>query len=262
MRLMIRRDIDWQALHTAYRDAKPFPHVVIDDFFDPALARTLEADVPAVDDPLWMQYSNPIEEKRALNHWDRFPAATYRAFAYLNERFLDPLRALTGIPALSADVGLHGGGWHLHGRGGKLNVHLDYSIHPKLGLERRLNLIVYLTQDWNPAWGGALGLWSHDEKEQSPKGLTKSIECVFNRAVIFDTTMNSWHGLPEPITCPDGVYRKSIAVYYLTPPRASADQRGKALFVPHGDQAKDPEVLELIRRRSDVETAPDTYRSK
>ena len=63
--------------------------------------------------------------------------------------------------------GLHGGGWHLHARGGKLNVHLDYSVHPKLHLERRLNLIVYLAQGWDPAWGGALGLWTHDADRTS-----------------------------------------------------------------------------------------------
>jgi hypothetical protein len=33
---------------------------------------------------------------------------------------------------LVADLGLHGGGLHSHARGGKLNVHLDYDIHPKL----------------------------------------------------------------------------------------------------------------------------------
>jgi hypothetical protein len=38
---MIRRDLDWQALHLAFRDAVPFPHVVVDDFFEPAVAEAL-----------------------------------------------------------------------------------------------------------------------------------------------------------------------------------------------------------------------------
>ena len=29
----------------------------------------------------------------------------------------------------------------MHGTGGNLNVHKDYSVHPKLGLRRKLNLI-------------------------------------------------------------------------------------------------------------------------
>lgn len=258
---MLRADIDWKGLRAAFEQAQPFPHAVIDDFFQRELAEALERDIPPFDDASWWQYSNPIEEKRALNHWDRFPPATYRVFTYLNNEFLADLHALTGIENLRADEGLHGGGWHLHGKGGKLNVHLDYSLHPKLQLERRLNLIVYLTNGWDPAWGGALGLWTHDADNTGPKDLVKTVDCRFNRAVIFDTT-HAWHGLPDPLTCPQGVYRKSIATYYLTPARENASTRGKALFAPHGEQAQDQSVLELIRQRSDVETAPKTYRSK
>jgi len=258
---MLRKDIDWSGLRSAFEQAQPFPHAVIDDFFEREIAEALERDIPPFDDASWWQYSNPIEEKRALNHWDRFPPATYRVFTYLNSEFLANLYRLTGIENLRADEGLHGGGWHLHARGGKLNVHLDYSLHPKLQLERRLNLIVYLTSGWDPSWGGALGLWTHDADNTGPKDLIKAVDCRFNRAVIFDTT-HAWHGLPEPLTCPPGVYRKSIATYYLTAARENASARGKALFAPHGEQVQDESVLELIKQRSDVATAPKTYRPK
>ena len=258
---MIRNDIDWVGLRASFEQAQPFSHVVIDDFFLPEIAEALETDIPPFNHPSWSEYSNPIEEKRALNHWDRFPPTTYRVFSHLNSGFLSSLAELTGMEGLLADPGLHGGGWHLHGRGGKLNVHLDYSVHPKLHLERRLNLIVYLAQGWDPAWGGALGLWTHDEQNEHPGDLVNAVDCRFNRAVIFDTTY-SWHGLPEPLTCPPGVYRKSIATYYLTPVREGASSRGKALFAPHGAQADDEAVLKLIRERARVEMAPKTYRSK
>jgi len=148
---------------------------------------------------------------------------------------------------LYPDFGLHGGGLHIHGSGGKLNTHLDYSIHPKLGLERRLNLIVYLNPDWQESWGGSLGLWRNNKGK--PGKLVKSIAPVFNRAVIFDTT-NAWHGLPEPIACPEGQYRKSLAVYFLCDPRQSAASRSRALFAPTAEQAGDRDVMELIARRS------------
>jgi len=116
----------------------------------------------------------------------------------------------------------------------KLNVHLDCSIHLKLGLERRLNLILYITSGWRPEWGGQLGLWegSRDKMGQ----LCRHVDCLFNRAVIFDTTQNSCHGLPDAIRCPRGVIRKSLAAYYLTAPRSGLAERGKALFAPHGEQ--------------------------
>jgi Rps23 Pro-64 3,4-dihydroxylase Tpa1-like proline 4-hydroxylase len=257
---MIRNDIDWRGLASDYASAQPFPHVVIDDFFDPAIAKALEKDVPDFTDKGWMEYNSAIEKKRALNHWDRFPLTTYRAFSYLNLDFITNLKLLTGINDLCADIGLHGGGWHVHGRGEKLNVHLDYSIHPKMQLERRLNLIVYLTTGWQASWGGGLGLWTHDPERRKPKELVTTMDCAHNRAVIFDTTYNSWHGLPDALQCPEGIYRKSMAVYYLTPRRIGVPDRGKALFAPHQEQENDPKVLDLIRRRANTVDAASAYK--
>lgn len=238
--------------------APPFDHIVIDDFLDPEVAHALEAEYPAWDDKLWWQYDNQIEQKKALNHWDRFPPVTYKVMStFCSPAFVSELEALTGIPGLQIDAGLNGGGWHGHTAGGKLNVHLDYSVHPKLGLERRLNLIVYITAGWDPAWGGQLGLW--EGTSERPTSLGKRVDCIFNRAVLFDTTQDSWHGLPEAITCPPGVIRKSLATYYLTTPRPMASARGKALFAPYGRQAEDPAVLELIRKRCRVDQASEVY---
>jgi hypothetical protein len=259
---ILSSDLDLAALAHAFRAAKPFHHVVIADFFAPAVASRLVEEFPRFDAPLWAQYDNPIEVKKTCNHWDRFPPTTYMVFNYLNSpSFVSQIADLVGCD-LFPDPGLHGGGWHAHGRGGKLNVHLDYSIHPKLGLERRVNLIVYLTPGWKEEWGGALGLWAHNQAANGPGRLAKQVECRFNRAIIFDTSQSSWHGLPEPLTCPEGVTRNSVAVYYVCRPRQSAPDRGKALFHPHGDQANDPAVLELIRLRSQVGSAAAVYRDK
>lgn len=252
--------VNFKDLSSQWGASAPFDHIVIDDFLRPEVAAALEAEYPAWDDKLWWQYDNQIEQKKALNHWDRFPANTYKVMSTFNSpAFVKQLECLTGITGLQIDPGLNGGGWHGHAAGGKLNVHLDYSVHPKLLLERRLNLIVYITAGWDPRWGGGLGLW--EGTAEKPTSLGKKVDCLFNRAVLFDTTQNSWHGLPEPITCPPGMIRKSLAVYYLTEPREAASPRGKALFAPHGAQAEDPDVLKLIQKRSGVESAASVYRS-
>ncbi len=257
----IRPDIDFSALAQDFRGAKPFDHVVIDDFFLPEVAGQLAADFPAFNGEIWHEYRNAIEIKKVSNRWDQFPKLTYAVFHYLNSpEFVAEMAKLPGAK-LFADPGLHGGGWHLHAAGGKLNTHLDYSIHPKLGLERRLNIIIYMTPDWKPEWNGALGLWDHDA-EGNKAALVREVPCVFNRAVIFDTSQHSWHGLPDPVTCPPGVSRNSMAAYYLCEPRAEADSRGRALFAPHGEQEKDPAVLELIRKRSQVNTSAEVYRQQ
>lgn len=225
----------------------PFPHLVLDNFFDDELAHQLASDFPPYDSPVWHTYDNAIEVKKTLNNWHFFTPNLYKFFDDINSRECIRLFERLTHCTLYPDPGLHGAGLHIHGAGGKLNTHLDYSIHPKLGLERRLNLIVYLNPDWQESWGGALGFWRDDNGR--PGELVKSIAPVFNRAVLFDTT-NAWHGLPEPIKCPPGQFRKSVAVYYLCEPREGAADRNRALFAPTEAQAGDREVLELIERRA------------
>lgn len=235
------------AFVTHYND--PFDHWVIDQFQLLDYAKQLSNDFVDYYNKDWFEYNNPLEVKKTCNNWWDFPPTTYKFIEYLNSpKFIKMLEDITGIQSLHADPGLHGAGWHMHGPGGKLNVHLDYSIHPKLNLERKLNLIYYLSEDWEPEWGGNLQLWSGDERKAAKH--IKTVDCFFNRAILFDTTQNSWHGFPDRIQCPDGNYRKSIAMYYLVEPQESArPDRKRALYTPSKEQENDPEVLELIKSR-------------
>lgn len=228
----------------------PFDHLIIDNFFPIEKARQLSQEFLDYDDPKWYCYKNPLENKKSNNNWYDFPPETYKTFSFLNSNeFIKFLSDKTGIEKLYPDLGLHGGGWHIHSRGGKLNVHLDYSIHPKSGLQRKLNLIVYLTEEWKSEWGGGLELWSHNSETKKPFKKEKVIDNVFNRAIIFDTTQNSWHGLPQPLNCPEGIYRKSIAVYYMTDALGEVDQRKRALYAPTEEQLNDQQVLDFIKKR-------------
>ena len=221
-------------------DTQPFWHCVIDDFFEDPIS--LAREFPAKDDPCWFRYDNPLEVKQTCNDWHHFKPETYKAFSnLLSPGFNSMLQRLTGAE-VEPDLGLHGGGLHQHGRGGKLNVHLDYNLHPKLHLQRRLNLIVYLTPGWKPEWGGHLGLY------KDPDTLVKAVEPKFNRAIIFDTR-GSWHGLPAPLTCPEDVTRNSFAIYYLCEP-TTTDSRSRALFAPTAEQKGNTDVDKLIRQRS------------
>lgn len=252
--------INWEELSHYFLDNQPFPHVIIDNFFENSVASAISNEFPSYEDSAWRNYNNAIENKKLLNHWDKFPKTIYQVMVYLNSsEFTTYLEKLTNIKDILVDPGLNGGGLHIHKRGGKLNVHLDYSVHPKLHKERRLNLLVYLTPDWNFEWGGDLELYSHDPEKHKPKQKIISIPCLFNRAIIFDTTVSSWHGLPTPLNCPNEVTRKSLAVYYLTEPREKISSRGKALFAPTQEQIHDPSVLDLIKKRSQVETADSVY---
>jgi Rps23 Pro-64 3,4-dihydroxylase Tpa1-like proline 4-hydroxylase len=259
MEIGMIRSINWETVWRSYREAYPFKHIVIDNFFLPEIAEKLEAEFPDPTSTDMVRYKSPLENKFSLNKWNDFPSCTYRAFSMFgSENFLQYMKNIAEMHDLTFDYGLHGGGWHMHGNGGNLNVHLDYNLHPKTGEQRKMNIIVYLTKDWDTEWGGGLELWK-DNGEYAPCRV-KTVDNVFNRAIIFDTTENSWHGLPDTIKCPENVYRKSIAGYFLCPAPAETDQRGRALFVPREDQKDDLEVQEIIRKRANINTSAEVYR--
>lgn len=244
-----------------FKGNTPFDHCVVDNFLKEDIAKMLEAEFLSYEDPKWFYYKNAIEDKKALNDWNAFPALTYRVFRELiSEDFMSILSHAVGVP-LYQDPGLHGGGWHIHGTGGNLNPHYDYSIHPKVGLQRKVNIIIYMSSDLEEQHGGHLGLWAHDASNNAPQELAKVVQPKFNRAVIFDTTQNSWHGMCKPLVQPEGIYRKSLAIYYLTDPPADADQRERALFAVREEQKGDQSVEELIRKRADSKEFATVYRT-
>ena len=128
-----------------------------------------------------------------------------------------------------------------------------------------MNVIIH--EDWiNPNRHRSNYRWqrrvSKNKSNKQPGALYKEIEPTFNKAVIFDTTKNSWHGLPNPLQCPKNQFRKSLAIYYLTEPSVNVNERGKALFAPTEKQQNDVEVLEFIKKRSSVKTAKSVYLKK
>ena len=255
-----------QKLKKKYKNAEPFDHVILDNFWNKKTLNFLEKEIKNFnkDKKIGVTvYDNEIEKKITCNDYDKFPSNVYQAFTFLNSlTFLNFVKKITGIKNLIVDIGLHGGGIHIHPNRGKLNIHKDYSIHPKLKKERRLNLIVYMTKNWKESWGGDLELWSHNKFQNKPLKLIKKIKNKFNRAILFDTSQNSWHGLPTPVRLPKGVKRQSMAVYYLSEPRNKADDRQRALFAPTKKQEKNKNILDLITKRSNLKSSTKVYRTK
>lgn len=227
-----------------YQVAKPFPHVVIPDFFELGLAEQLVKEFPFVDSKQWQyRYNNPIENKLAMNDLHRMPPLAASTMMHLNHwSFVRWIKHVTGIENLEADPYLHGAGLHcMPAPGGKLDMHLDYSLHPVTGKERRVNLIVYLN-DADYKEEGHLELWNQDMSE-----CVQKIAPTFNTAVLFSTTDLSWHGMPEPLQ--GNVPRQSMAVYYVSDPRPEIVHRPKAKFVgrPSDPKSERLDRLRLIR---------------
>lgn len=207
----------------AYQNAQPFPYVVLNDFFVKSEAEKALKVFPEIKDKGWIHYVHVNENKHGLNKLELIPDVIKNGvLKELNSsRFLELLENITGIKNLLADKTIEGGGIHQSENGGFLNVHADFTVHPhNKNWYRRVNVLVYLNQDWDESYGGNLEFW---EKDMSKSVV--SIAPLFNRVVIFNTTEDSYHGFPDPISCPENVTRKSIALYYFTEEKSGAFKR-------------------------------------
>ena len=221
--LILLNEGEWIALAQEhcerYKNADPFPHVVIDQLFPDAILDRIAEEVGRTEKDIRKRFYGA--QKSGSYTPSRWGPYTRQFMTALNSApFLAFLEALTGIDGLIPDPYYFGGGIHESQQGGFLKIHTDFNYYPALKLDRRLNLLLYLNRDWKSEYGGALELWSTDMKQRQV-----AIEPVFNRTVVFSTSDFSFHGHPEPMPCPTEVTRKSLALYYYSNGRPSHEVR-------------------------------------
>lgn len=190
----------------------PFPHWVNPRFLHPAELHEINAAWPdTAGDDRWHNEVRGWTQKSALMFPHRLPLPAHQiAEEMYGAAALDAMSEMIGIDVLPDPWWLDGplvprvgGGLHEIHQGGLLKMHIDFAAHPS-GLTRALNFLLYLNEEWQDEWGGALQL-GDDGVKIYPRGGT---------AVVFETTDTSWHGHPEPLTCPPDKSRRSLALYY------------------------------------------------
>ena len=197
-----------------YRVNTPFPHIVFENFFEKEFLKKVLDEFPDLSNISKSEkYNSKNEVKLSYNKYENFSFNTKILIDFLNsKKFLNFLKDLTSVnEQLIADPELSGGGLHQIKRGGVLKIHTDFNKHPKLNLDRRLNLLLYLNENWQESYGGQLEFW-----DKNMKNAVKKISPNFNKVVIFSTNDFSNHGHPEPLSCPENTSRKSIALYYFS----------------------------------------------
>jgi hypothetical protein len=201
-------------LRDQYRKSEPFPFVKIDDFLEPAFAAEVSAAYPTFEAAAnqGLMFKTVNERKKVqITDSGLFPPPVMRLNdAISSTAFLSDLSFITGIPSLLADEKLLGGGMHLTGPGGRLDVHVDFNYIEDRKLFRRINLLLYLNSSWEAAWGGELQLW-----DKNVRRCEASFTPVFNRCVIFETSEISFHGV-VPVSSAAPMPRQSFATYYYT----------------------------------------------
>jgi hypothetical protein len=221
-----------------YRVATPFPHGVFDGFLPSSVIEACVEEFPAPTDE-WLFHTDWGNSKKfATTDESLMGPMTRQVINELNGRaMIRFLEELTGISGLVADPHLVGGGMHLLGEGGFLRVHADFNVHEHLKLDRRINVLLYLNPDWEEEWGGNLELWNRDMTV-----CERRIVPIANRCVIFNTTDIALHGNPEPVRCPAGTARRSLAFYYYTAGRPKEERSAphSTLYPRSGKRAKPP----------------------
>ncbi len=207
----LERTVD--ELHARYMAAEPYPHMVFDDFFAPEAIMAAITEFPPLDPTQWNNYVHANERKFSNTDPETWGPTLQNILAVLNSpRFVAFVGKLIGVDNLVPDPTLEGGGLHQSPRGGFLNMHADFTVHPhNRKLQRRANILLYLNPDWKPEYGGDLEIWSKDMKE-----CVEKVSPIANRVLIFSTEKDSYHGHPDPMTCPEDTTRRSMALYYFS----------------------------------------------
>ncbi|MEM9037019.1 MAG: 2OG-Fe(II) oxygenase [Actinomycetota bacterium] len=208
---------------STYQSNDPFPHIVIDDFLPEWVVDRVLEEFPSPDTDVWRRYSNQRAEKLESQAAEHLGPFTRQLFGELNSAvFVSFLQKLTGIAEpLIPDPYFEGGGLHQIPRGGMLKVHADFNRSKFLDLDRRVNALIYLNKDWEEAYGGHLELW-----DTEMTGAEEKVLPIAGRLAVFSTTDFSFHGHPDPLSCPEDRSRRSIALYYFSPGRPPEEISG------------------------------------
>jgi hypothetical protein len=204
---------DLDAKAAAYRSAVPFPHIVLDDVLVGSAFDKAVGEFPGIDDAFWKGYIHVNETKYSHTQPDAWgPTLHDVAREFCSPEFVAFLEQLTGIENLMPDWSMDGGGLHQTLRGGHLNIHADFTTHHDHdNWARRVNILLYLNEEWPDEWGGKLELWDKDmtacQAKVTPAG---------NRMLVFTTDVDTFHGHPDGLTCPPDQARRSMALYYFT----------------------------------------------
>jgi Rps23 Pro-64 3,4-dihydroxylase Tpa1-like proline 4-hydroxylase len=262
---MLIAPLDRDRLKAEFNAAQPFRWFTIYPFLNAGFAREVAGAYPTFETSreLGFEFARLNEQKKVqITDSTKFPPAVKKLAEQLAApQFLADLEYITGIPQLLADPKLEGGGMHLTGPGGRLDVHVDFNFLPDRKLHRRLNILVYLNEYWDAAWGGAVELWDK-QVERCHHALAPDL----NRCVVFETSNDSFHGV-QPVHCPPDRARISFAAYYYTE-QAPPHWLGKpydTIFRARPDEQLRGRVwmpLERVQRRLEAGVERATHRVK
>jgi len=214
-----------------FQNAKPFPHIVLDNFLKEDFANELYNNFPPIDK--LNKHYNGLNEKKSegSNFQDFHPAFVALREHLMSAEYWQWISDITGVEKVFVTDDKLGTGLHQGGNGSFLDVHIDFNIHVEKDVHRRLNMLIYMNKDWLPEYGGDIELW--DAKMEN---CIQKVAPLFNRAVMFETSEISYHGYSQ-INVPEGMTRKSVYTYFYTETREDAAGYHDTVFKARPDDS-------------------------
>lgn len=185
----------------------PTRYFVMDNALPQDLAQQVFAAFPPVTEMrLLKSFREWKYTSKTLDRMEKLIAEV--TFAFQTPEVIETIAAITGFRDMVGDPHLYAGGISAMVRGQFLNPHIDNSHDFARQYYRVLNVLYYVTPDWRAENGGNLELWDAKVKTRL------EIPSLFNRLVIMETHVQSWHSVNQVRV---NGQRCCVSNYYFSP---------------------------------------------
>lgn len=194
-------------LNIDYVKSPPYPNIAIDHFLPSEIIYAMKQECDTL---VWTrEFTRNGSHMIERHDVEDLPVANEVKNAMSSRKFLVWLGEVTGHYDLIPDPHMVGAGYMRCSRGDSLKLHSDFNFNNTLKLYRMLSINIYLNKDWQPEWNGDLQFWDFERKECKTRYYPEA-----GRAVIFRHHKFGFHGHPEPLRCPENIYRDGFRMFY------------------------------------------------
>ena len=183
------------AYSSEFKENIPYPHIILDDFLDKTFYENIDLESINFNKKRGRSFNSNLEKNKWASKNEILSKNLKSIIDELNKKsFLKSLYKLSGIAELfsTKEGNTSLANYHEMYESGFLGTHVDHSSEPVTGLPHVLNIILYLSKNWDCKWGGATILANSDGTK-----IEKIIDYKPNRAVIFLHSPYTFHGVTE-----------------------------------------------------------------
>jgi len=191
-------------------EGTPTRHFVIDNLLPIEICKEIYEAFPRDGNGFFSLDTFREKKRTSVNLEDYDPILSDITYAFQSPEVVDLIAEICGFEQIEPDPQLYAGGLSMMFNGHFLNPHLDNSHDGKRDRYRRLNLLYYVSPNWEVGNGGSFELWD------AARTKAKVIAALTNRFVVMETNKYSWHSVSKvlvdhPRCCVSNYYFSKIS---------------------------------------------------